>query len=261
MRLPATVLLIACVAMGCRRDLLYPAQGGGRAAGGLGGAGVGGTVGTGGDAVVTGAGGSVIDASAGVDSLAAADTSTTTRCGRRRHLGSSRARFLFIFYSPHGTVLDLWRPSGSGTNFTLSRILSPLSRVPGSRDGHRRPRQRVGAGAAHQHARRWAEDAPDRACDRRSVDRRSVSDARARSQVVAGTDVSARDLTLESSITAAFTNYDPSHGSNARSHREPPGSGCVVQPGSDHADQQSRSHEHDRDHAGVRVDRDPGHQS
>ena len=130
MRLRATALLIACVAMGCgSRALRYP--GGrwrprGRGPGG-GGPVVAGAVGTGGDAVVTGAGGSVIDAAAGVDSLAAADTSTAPDAADAATSAAAGGRFLFIFYSPHGTVLDLWRPSGSGTNFTLSRILSPLA--------------------------------------------------------------------------------------------------------------------------------------
>lgn len=33
---------------------------------------------------------------------------------------------LILFYTPHGTVWDQWRPSGSETNFTLSPILAPL---------------------------------------------------------------------------------------------------------------------------------------
>ena len=36
------------------------------------------------------------------------------------------ARFLFVFYTPHGTVLDAWRPSGGTGNLTLSPILAPL---------------------------------------------------------------------------------------------------------------------------------------
>lgn len=35
-------------------------------------------------------------------------------------------RFL-VFYSPGGTLLDRWRPSGSETNFQLSDMMSPLA--------------------------------------------------------------------------------------------------------------------------------------
>jgi hypothetical protein len=38
-------------------------------------------------------------------------------------------RRLVLFFTPHGTVWNQWRPSGSGTNFTLSRILAPLAPV------------------------------------------------------------------------------------------------------------------------------------
>ena len=33
---------------------------------------------------------------------------------------------VLLFFTPHGTVWDQWRPSGSGSNFTLSPILQPL---------------------------------------------------------------------------------------------------------------------------------------
>ncbi len=33
---------------------------------------------------------------------------------------------LLLFFTPHGTILENWRPSGSGTNFTLGPILQPL---------------------------------------------------------------------------------------------------------------------------------------
>src|SRR6201999_4266303 len=33
------------------------------------------------------------------------------------------------FFTPHGTVWDNWRPSGSGSSFSLSRILAPLAPV------------------------------------------------------------------------------------------------------------------------------------
>ncbi|MEY4583358.1 MAG: hypothetical protein RL701_8061 [Pseudomonadota bacterium] len=35
-------------------------------------------------------------------------------------------RRVVLFYTPHGTVWNQWRPGGSGENFTLSRILKPL---------------------------------------------------------------------------------------------------------------------------------------
>jgi hypothetical protein len=36
---------------------------------------------------------------------------------------------LVLFFTPHGTVWNNWRPSGSGTSFQLSRILASLSPV------------------------------------------------------------------------------------------------------------------------------------
>lgn len=35
---------------------------------------------------------------------------------------------LVLFYTPHGTIYDRWRPTGTETEFTLGPILSPLSR-------------------------------------------------------------------------------------------------------------------------------------
>ena len=169
-----------------------------------------GTGGTGGAAVVTGAGGSVIDAAA-ADSVAAADTSRATDTADAATLAAANARFLFIFYS-HGTVLDLWRPSGSGTNFTLSRILSLLAAyqdcmtVIDGLDNVSAPGQPT---STHVDGPRMLLTA--RAAGGPSIDYLFLKPG-ARSQVVAGTDVSARDLTLESSSTAAFTNYNPSQG-------------------------------------------------
>ncbi|MET0386195.1 MAG: DUF1552 domain-containing protein [Polyangiales bacterium] len=36
-------------------------------------------------------------------------------------------RRLVLFYTPHGTVWQHWRPTGSGADFQLSRILAPLA--------------------------------------------------------------------------------------------------------------------------------------
>jgi hypothetical protein len=36
-------------------------------------------------------------------------------------------RRLVLFYTPHGTVWNQWRPTGAGTEFELSRILKPLA--------------------------------------------------------------------------------------------------------------------------------------
>jgi hypothetical protein len=36
-------------------------------------------------------------------------------------------RRLVLFFTPHGTVWNQWRPTGAGTDFTLSRILKPLA--------------------------------------------------------------------------------------------------------------------------------------
>jgi hypothetical protein len=42
---------------------------------------------------------------------------------------STIPRRLILFFTPHGTVWNQWRPTGSGNNFTLSRILAPLASV------------------------------------------------------------------------------------------------------------------------------------
>ncbi|NUO52019.1 MAG: DUF1552 domain-containing protein, partial [Polyangiaceae bacterium] len=34
---------------------------------------------------------------------------------------------LLLFFTPHGTVWDQWRPTGGETNFTMSPILEPLT--------------------------------------------------------------------------------------------------------------------------------------
>ena len=41
---------------------------------------------------------------------------------------SPAKRFLAV-YTPGGTVMDRWRPTGSETSFTLGPILSPLAPV------------------------------------------------------------------------------------------------------------------------------------
>src|SRR5690242_3951582 len=35
---------------------------------------------------------------------------------------------LLLFYTPHGTVYDAWKPKGTTTDFTLGPILAPLER-------------------------------------------------------------------------------------------------------------------------------------
>lgn len=45
---------------------------------------------------------------------------------RLAHGDSSAPKRLILFYTPHGTVWNDWRPSGSETNFTLGPILNPL---------------------------------------------------------------------------------------------------------------------------------------
>jgi hypothetical protein len=35
---------------------------------------------------------------------------------------------LILFYTPHGTLLDAWKPTGTGSAFTLGPILAPLKR-------------------------------------------------------------------------------------------------------------------------------------
>jgi|CXWL01.1.fsa_nt_gi hypothetical protein len=40
---------------------------------------------------------------------------------------SSMPKRLLLFFTPHGTIIENWKPSGSGTNFTLGSILQPLN--------------------------------------------------------------------------------------------------------------------------------------
>lgn len=213
MRLQGTVLLIASVAMGCSRDLRYPPRGRAEGLGGAGGGAiVAGAGGTGGGAVVTGAGGSVIDAAAGVDTLAAADASTAPDAADDATLAAAGARFLFIFYSPHGTVLDLWRPSGSGSNFTLSRILSPLAAYQDRMtviDGLDNVSAPGLPTSTHVNGPRMLLTA--RASGGPSIDDLFLTPA-AHAQFAAGPDVGIRDLTSVSSGVPTVVNYDPSNG-------------------------------------------------
>lgn len=39
---------------------------------------------------------------------------------------ASMPKRLLLFFTPHGTIYDQWRPGGADTNFTLSPILQPL---------------------------------------------------------------------------------------------------------------------------------------
>jgi hypothetical protein len=39
----------------------------------------------------------------------------------------SMPKRLLLFFTPHGTIYDQWRPGGADTNFTLSPILQPLA--------------------------------------------------------------------------------------------------------------------------------------
>ena len=39
----------------------------------------------------------------------------------------SMPKRLLLFFTPHGTIYDQWKPGGSGTTFTLSPILQPLA--------------------------------------------------------------------------------------------------------------------------------------
>jgi hypothetical protein len=45
----------------------------------------------------------------------------------RSHAADTTPQRLVIFYSPGGTLLDQWRPSGTETSFTLSDMMSPLN--------------------------------------------------------------------------------------------------------------------------------------
>lgn len=40
---------------------------------------------------------------------------------------ASMPRRLLLFFTPHGTIYDQWKPGGADTNFTLSPILQPLA--------------------------------------------------------------------------------------------------------------------------------------
>jgi hypothetical protein len=216
MRQVRLLLLIAWAGTGCHRDIQYPGMGDGRGAAGVGGA-----------IVSSGAGGSPADAAADGGPIDA----TTVLDGSERTDGFippdglvtpdatdaapsvvAGARFLFIFYSPHGTVLDSWRPSGSGANFTLSRILSPLApyqdrvTVIDGLDNVSAPGQPT---STHVDGPRMLLTA--RATGGPSIDDLFLTRA-AHAQIAAGTDVSTRDLLSASSPTPSFVNYDPSNG-------------------------------------------------
>lgn len=45
------------------------------------------------------------------------------------HAGEGIPKRFVIFWTPNGTVPDAWHPTGTETNFTLSRILEPLAPV------------------------------------------------------------------------------------------------------------------------------------
>ncbi len=133
------------------------------------------------------------------------------------------ARYLFIFYVPHGTILDAWRPSGSGANFTLSRILSPLAAyqdrmtVIDGLDNISAPGQLT---STHI-------DGPRMLLTARATGGPSIDDLfltpDAPSQIAAGGDVGAQDLMSASSATPTLVNYDPTRGDSDpslhRSHR------------------------------------------
>lgn len=42
--------------------------------------------------------------------------------------GSTGPKRVIFFFTPHGTIWDAWRPTGTETNFKLSRILTPLAK-------------------------------------------------------------------------------------------------------------------------------------
>ncbi|MEO8904507.1 MAG: DUF1552 domain-containing protein [Polyangiaceae bacterium] len=46
---------------------------------------------------------------------------------RQSHAAGSVPLRLVVFYSPGGTLLDQWRPTGTETNFTLSSMMAPLN--------------------------------------------------------------------------------------------------------------------------------------
>ena len=43
------------------------------------------------------------------------------------HAAATTPLRLVIFYSPGGTLLDQWRPTGTETNYTLSSMMAPLN--------------------------------------------------------------------------------------------------------------------------------------
>jgi hypothetical protein len=45
---------------------------------------------------------------------------------RAAHAGSTPPKRFLIFYTQHGTLPWLWRPKGTGSNFTLGSLLAPL---------------------------------------------------------------------------------------------------------------------------------------
>ena len=45
----------------------------------------------------------------------------------RSHAASSIPMRFVVFYSPGGTLLDQWRPTGTETSFTLSSMMAPLN--------------------------------------------------------------------------------------------------------------------------------------
>ena len=61
---------------------------------------------------------------AGAGGLAAASLLGTHRLARAAKAPPKR---LVLFFTPHGTVWDDWRPTGTATNFTLGSILQPLA--------------------------------------------------------------------------------------------------------------------------------------
>ena len=46
---------------------------------------------------------------------------------RQSHAASSIPMRFVVFYSPGGTLLDQWRPTGTETSFTLSSMMAPLN--------------------------------------------------------------------------------------------------------------------------------------
>ena len=71
--------------------------------------------------------------------------------GGKQARGQEQNRLrLILWFTPHGTVYDNWKPSGAGTDFTLSPILAPLEAHKDKLvvlDGLRIPD--VGVGAPH----------------------------------------------------------------------------------------------------------------